>query len=234
MLPELVRRTAPAEINGKGYRKANTPMDFSLMRADERTIIIARDELLGKMLANVAKPEAGPAAKRFRQYRFAPDVAAVVVLDPIRPMLKAQLQKAPIPPAFANFLTIPDLIVSAEAQLSLLGGGAASLTLARQRRSRQATGIPAQRLVGHGQNRADQVQAGKFAQSQDPIQQATAKYMQPTTGRMIDRLRPVREGDHLSITEKHASLQTIAIAAAMGGFMTFQGQGAEQQGGAGD
>ena len=34
---------------------------------------------------------------------------------------------------------------------------------------------------------------------------------------MIDRLRPVREGDHLSITEKHASLQTIAIAAAMGG-----------------
>ena len=59
MLPELVRRTAPAEINGKGYRKANTPMDFSLMRADERTIIIARDELLGKMLANVAKPEAG-------------------------------------------------------------------------------------------------------------------------------------------------------------------------------
>ena len=44
-------------------------------------------------------------------------------------MLKAQLQKAPIPPAFANFLTIPDLIVSAEAQLSLLGGSAASLTL---------------------------------------------------------------------------------------------------------
>jgi signal transduction histidine kinase len=221
LLPELVRHTTRAELNGKGYRKAVGPEDFSLMRADPRTILIAHDELLGKMLANVANPQPGPAAKLLGQMSGSPDIAAVVALDPIRPMLKAQLQKAPIPPAFAGFLTIPDLVVSAEAQLSLPGHGPASVTLrARDEQSAKQLEAMINALLDMAKMGA-QMQAGKMAESQDPVAQATAKYMQRTSGRMIDRLRPVREGYHLSLSEKNVSLETDLAVVAMVAFMTF-------------
>ena len=127
------------------------------MRADERTILIAHDELLGKMLANVAKPEAGPAAKRLAQIPGSPDVAVVVALDPIRPMLKAELQKAPGARAVRE---LPD-----HPGLDRLGGGPAQSAGRRGRLAgappprrgvRQAARIPAERLIGYGQNgRAD-------------------------------------------------------------------------------
>jgi prepilin-type processing-associated H-X9-DG protein len=207
LLPQLVKRTTRAELNGKGYRKAISREDFSLMRADPQTILIASDELLAKMLTNLAKVEAGPAAKLLGQMSGSPDAAVVLVLDPIRPGLKAELQKAPVPPAFANFLTIPDLIVSAEAQATLLGRGGGSLVLrARDEEAAKQLENMLNALLDMGKMGL-QVQAAQMANSQDPIQQATAQYMQRTSGRMIDLLRPVREGDHLSLSAKGISAQ---------------------------
>ena len=219
LLPELVRHTTRAEINGKGYRKAAGPEDFSLMRADPRTILIAHDELLGKMLANVANPQPGPAAKLLGQMSGSSDLAAVVALDPVRPLLKAELQKAPVPPAFAGFLTIPDLIVSAEGQLTLLGNGGGALVLrARDEEAAKQLEAMINALLDMAKMGV-QIQAGQLAKSQDPVEQATAQYMQRTSGRMIDMFRPVREGDHLSLSAKGVSAQaniaTVGIAVGL-------------------
>jgi hypothetical protein len=220
LLPELVRHTTRAELNGKGYRKAAGPQDFSLMRADPRTILIAHDDLLGRMLANVANPQPGPAAKLLSQMSGSPDAAAVVALDPVRPLLKAELQKAPVPPAFAGFLTIPDLIVSAEAQLSLLGNGGGSLVLrARDEEAAKQLEAMLNALLDMGKMGV-QIQAGQLAKSQDPVEQATAQYMQRTSGRMIDMFRPVREGDHLSLSGKGVSAQAnIATTGVLVGLL---------------
>ena len=219
LLPELVRHTTRAELNGKGYRKAAGPEDFSLMRADPRTILIAHDELLGKMLANVADPQPGPAAKLLSQMSGSPDVAAVLALDPVRPLLKAELQKAPVPPAFAGFLTIPDLVVSAEAQLTLLSNGGGALVLrARDEEAAKQLEAMINALLDMAKMGV-QMQAGQLAKSQDPVEQATAQYMQRTSGRMIDLFRPVREGDHLSLSGKGVSAQaniaTVGIAVGL-------------------
>jgi len=190
------------------------------MRADERTILIAHDSLLGRMLANLANPQPGPAAKLLGQASGSPDAAAVVALDPIRPLLKAELQKAPVPPAFAGFLTIPDLVVSAEVQLSLLGNGGGSITLrARDEAAAQQLEAMLNALLDMAKM-GIRMQADKMAASPDPVEQATAKYMQRTGGRMLDMLRPVREGDHLSLSSKGASAQTNLLAGgAMAAFV---------------
>jgi len=134
--------------------------------------------------------------------------------------LKAELQKAPVPPAFAGFLTIPDLVVSAEVQLSLLGNGGGSITLrARDEAAAQQLEAMLNALLDMAKM-GIRMQADKMAASPDPVEQATAKYMQRTGGRMLDMLRPVREGDHLSLSSKGASAQTNLLAGgAMAAFV---------------
>jgi hypothetical protein len=220
LLPELVKRTTRAELNGKGYRKAISRDDFSLMRVDPQTILVASDELLGKMLANVAKPQAGPAAKALGRMSGAPDAAVVVALDPIRPMLKAELQKAPVPPAFANFLTIPDLIVSAEAQAALLDCDGSLVLHARDEEAAKQLENMLNALLDMGKMGL-QVHAARMASSPDPVEQAAAQYMQRISGRMIDMFRPVREGDHLKLSGKGLSSQAgVLMLAATAGFLT--------------
>jgi hypothetical protein len=220
LLPALVKDTTPAEIDGKPYRKGIRPDDVSLMRADERTILVSNDDLLHKMLANVASPQPGPAAKLLGQVPGSPDAVAVLALDPIRPILKAELQKAPVPPAFAGFLTIPDLVISAEVQLSLLGNGGGSLVLrARDEAAAQQLEAMLNALLDMGKMGL-QIQAGQMAKSPDPVEQATGQYMQRASGRMLDMLRPVREGDHLSLSGKGASAQVnIATTGVLVGLL---------------
>ena len=57
VLPELWARTTEAQLDGKTYRKALEPMTPSIFRPDDRTLIVATDDMLREIWSNHANPQ---------------------------------------------------------------------------------------------------------------------------------------------------------------------------------
>lgn len=217
LVPDLVERTVKAELSGRPYRRANDPMDLSLMRADERTLLLAHDDLLRRMVANHAKPTAGAACRMLDRVVGRPSGVAVLAMDALRPLIAAEIRKAAVPPMLSGFTKIPDLIVSVEAKLDLLGDQSMSLTL-RARDEAAAGQLEAMinALLDMSTMMAREGIHQQMGRSKDPVEQAGAKYANRVLGRVIDLLRPVRKGDSLTLSgrglaQAHSTIATTGI-----------------------
>ena len=212
LLPELVKRTTKGEVDGRPYRRAVKPWDLSLMRVDERTLLLAHDDLLPRMLANRAKPQAGPASRLLDRVEGRPNLAVVVAVDPLRPMIAKAMGLNPLPAMLAGFAKIPDLIVAVEAKATLAGGPAVSLTLrARDEEAAKQLEAMLNALLDMGQMVARE-QINQKAKSEDPVEQAGAKYGNRVLGRIVDMARPVRKGDSLMLSGTGGGQTQIASA----------------------
>ena len=106
----LQQRTTEAELEGKTYRKGQSPMDPSIFLADDRTLIVGTDDLLRKMLANRANPKEGKMSRMLGRVAKPPDLMALVLVQPLRPLIAVPLAMVPIPPPLAGVEKVPNLV----------------------------------------------------------------------------------------------------------------------------
>jgi hypothetical protein len=217
ILPPLWERTSEADLDGKTYRKGQTPSDLSIFQPDDRTVILATEGMLQKVLANHAKPVEGKMSHMLSRVKDPPDLLALVLVEPLRPLIAGPLSQAPIPPPLAGIEKAPNLVSYVAAKANLRGDMAMSLTV---RANDEAAAKQLEEIVDRLINVARQQAAAEMARlaaSSDPVEQATAKYMQRISGRMYETFRPVRKGDTLTLAtggkggSQMASMATIGI-----------------------
>jgi prepilin-type processing-associated H-X9-DG protein len=216
ILMPLQPRTVEAQLDGKTYRKGRTPMDPSIFLADDRTLIVGTDGLLRKMLANRANPKEGAMSRMLGRVAQPPDFLAVVLIEPLRPLIAMPLAQVPIPPPLAGVEKVPELVKYVAAKADLHGVMKMSLTVRAEDEAaaKQLEGLVDRLLKLARESMLAEV--SKQAASSDPVDQAAAKYAQRVSGRMFEFLRPVRKGDSLSLSTKDLGNGQVASLAVIG------------------
>jgi prepilin-type processing-associated H-X9-DG protein len=211
LLAPLVEGTTEGELNGKPYRQAQAPMFPSIYMPDDRTLIVAEDAFLRKMLANHQAPAEGPLGKLFGSTSTSGDLVAIAVLDPVRDLLSAMLAQAPVPPTFEKVKRVPELLKAAKAELGLTERTSASLVLLTPS---EAAAEELEQLINEMIDSARQMILAEMAQAtsgDDPVNQAMAQYMQRVNKRIFDMLRPVRKGTMLSVSQDTKESSQVAV-----------------------
>ena len=222
ILMPLQQRTTEAELEGKTYRKGQTPMDPSIFLADDRTLIVGSDDLLHKMLANRADPKEGKMSRMLGRVAQPPDLMAVVLVRPLRPLIAAPLAMVPIPPPLAGVEKVPDLVNYVAITANVRTDPNASVVV---RAEDEAAAKQLEDLVDRLLSVARQsmlAENSKQAASSDPVEQAMARYSQRVGGQMFEVLRPVRKGNTLSLTTKgrvNSQMGSVAVIGILVGLL---------------
>jgi prepilin-type processing-associated H-X9-DG protein len=204
ILGPLQQRTTEAELEGKTYRKGQSPMDPSIFLADDRTLIVGTDDLLRKILANRANPQEGAMSRMLGRVAAPPDLLAMPL---------AQIH---IPPPLAGVEKAPELVNYVTATVNLRRDAGLSLTVKAED---EAAARQLEDLVDRLLKLARQTMAAelsKQAASSDPVEQAMAKYAERVSGQIFEVLRPVRKGDTLSLSTKGRRNDQLAAASVIG------------------
>ena len=214
----LWRQTTEGEVEGKKYRQAQNPMALSIFRPDDRTLMLGNDPLLRKILRQHAQPPTGEMSRVLARIPEPPDVMAVLLVAPLRPLLKGSLDQVPLPPPLAGVETVPDLLNLIGLRANLTGDMAMSLTL---RAENEAAAGQLDELIGRLLETARQMmlaETSKQAASPDPIEQAAAQYAQRISTRLMQAFRPERKGSVLTWGTKgqgQMQIATIGVLVAL-------------------
>lgn len=221
ILPQIWDQTTEGQLEGKPYRQPRSPLGLGIFQPDERTLIFGTDDLVRRMAANHAQPKEGKMSRILERMSTLPDAMALLLVEPIRPLVAPVLAQAPVPPPLANLKKVPDLVYSVGVKANLTGDMSMSLALRAndEEAAKQLQEIIDQALELAGQMMRMQMAAevSKKAQSDDPVEQATAKYMDRISQGMLKALRPVRKGDSLMLSSsgKQSQIATIGILIAL-------------------
>jgi type II secretory pathway pseudopilin PulG len=199
ILRDLWHATTEGQLDGKAYRKAAGPMAVSIFRPDDRTLIVGTDDMLRDVWANRANPQPGPMSRALGQIENPPDLTAIALVEPVRPLIAGPLAMAPVPPPFAEVKKIPDLLNSVEAKVNLTGDMAMSLTL---KANDEAAAAQLEQVIGTLLDSARKALAADLARpeaSGNPMDQAAAKYAKRMSELVFHLLRPVRQGQTLAL-----------------------------------
>jgi len=146
------------------------------------------------------------------------EAMAVVVLEPVRDMINAQMAAAPIPPFLGALRQVPNLIDAAKLDVSLSGMPEIALIILapdEQSAVRLENLLNAMLNLGH---QAAMMQMASEMDEDDPIQQAMAKYTRRISGKAVEMLRPERDKNKLRIALGGEDDQA-AIAVATSGIL---------------
>lgn len=215
VFPQLWGQTEEAQLDGKAYRKAKGPTDVSIFQSDDRTLILGTDDLVRRMAANHAKPQPGKVSRVLEQMPELPDVLAMLLVEPVRPLIAPAVATASVPPPLEGVKKLPDLLYSIGVKASLTGDMNMSLNLravddeaAKQIEEIIDQALKLGREMMRAQIRADMA---KQAHSDDPVQQAMAKYTDRLGDRLFQAIRPLRNGRNLTLTASGTYSQTATI-----------------------
>ncbi len=182
------------ELDGKKFAPLRGPIRTGVYFPNDRTIVAGG---LGFVLKMIRAKEVD---SKLTQLLHATDCSgtatAVFSVDAVRGLVDQAMASAPpVPPPFADFLKIPDLISSGVAKADMRVPGELSLTLhARDVASAEELQQLIQRAIDIGRQMAMVQAARENPSSDDPVDQARQKYMMRITSRMFDGLKPKRIG----------------------------------------
>ncbi|MGA2258819.1 MAG: DUF1559 domain-containing protein [Thermoguttaceae bacterium] len=216
ILMPLQRRTTEGELEGKTYRKGQTPMDPSIFLVNDRTLIVGTDNLLRKIVANRANPKEGKMSRMLGRVAQPPDLLAIVLVEPLRPLIAVPLAMVPIPRPLAGVEKVPGLINYVKLTVNVRSGPNASILV---RAEDEAAAKQLEDLVDRLLSLARQnmlAETSKQAASSDPVEQAMGRYSQRVGGQMFEVLRPVRKGNTLSLTSKGRLNGQVGSVAVIG------------------
>jgi hypothetical protein len=125
VLSRLLKGLREEKHEGKTYYRSSTGealLDLPLAGAlpDERTVLVAPEPVLRKMLAADSGARS-PLLDRLRQTDTTDEITGVAIVEPYRKLLKALLEpfKAQLPPDLADAASLPDRVVAATAAVNL-------------------------------------------------------------------------------------------------------------------
>ena len=209
--------TEEAQLDGKTYFRGAGPMDVSIFRADDRTVLLGTDPLLRQVLSNHKNPKEGAMSKLLGRVTAPPDAMAIVMIEPLRPLIAMPLASVKWPPQLADLSKVPDLVTSVGAKVNVTGGP--RVTLAIRANDEAAAGQLSEiidKLLATAHERVAE-QTAQGLKSSDPVEQAGAKYGQRMSDRLLPLLRPVKKGSNLTLdidagkNPQFTSITTIGV-----------------------
>ncbi len=196
--------TKEADADGKLIHAAPSPRLPSVYFPDERTLVLAPEPMLKKMIA--AKDVDSPLTKLLKAVDVSSHLTFVGSVDAVRDLAKQAVAAAPpLPPQFQDFLKLPDLVSAVLIRANVTTGGTISATL---RGTDEAAAAEIERIVNQGLSMGRQMALAQMAampRGNDPIQDASAKYMARLTGKFFDLLKPVRNGQNVTLSGRNNS-----------------------------
>ncbi|HLA85538.1 MAG TPA: DUF1559 domain-containing protein [Thermoguttaceae bacterium] len=203
VLPSLRERTSEATIEGKPYLRANNAANASLYMPDDRTLLVADDAMLQKMVANRSHPVKGTLSAVLGRYDGTNDALAILLIKSLRPMLNAEITKKGLPPPeLAELTKLPNLIDTFGLKASLSGQG--SMTLSA-RCPDEASAVELEKIINDLLTMAKQKMSERMAAmpaGANPQQAAMAQQMAQASQKMIDMFRPVRKGNRIEVAQE--------------------------------
>jgi hypothetical protein len=216
IFPALREKTTEAKIDDKPFFRAADPKDFSLYLLDQNTALVAHEAMVRKMVANRTQPTEGRMSGVLSRFDDSNDVLAVLLIEPLRPMIKDKLAKDPPPPPYADVQKIPDLVHSLGLKGSLTGPGNVTLSL---RCSDEAAATELERIINDLLAKAKSETTAQMSAKPaggDPAQAAMAQQMLQASQKMIEMFRPTRNGSRLEIVkEGPETIAAIGMGVAM-------------------
>lgn len=215
ILPALMQAARPANLAGKPFYSAVQRSMPSVMLPDDRTIVIAPEATLAKMMN--AQAADSPLLKLLRAAPADRHVLTIAVLDPIRDLLRGQLAAAPpLPLPFERFKQLPEHLSSIELRLNVATSMDSELIL------RSPSAAAAQQVhemlitaLTMGKQLV-QAQVARQAASQDPVEQATARYAQRLTEHFAGLLQPKLDGERVTLVVKgEGNVATSGVLVAL-------------------
>lgn len=215
VMAPLMAMTTDGTLGGKPFRKAPQPFLPSLMLPNDRTIVIAPEPTLAKMMSGKAADS--ELLKLLRKLPAGQHVSVVATLDPIRDMINAGIAQAPpLPPPFQQFTKIPDHVKSLEVHAAL---GASLQAKIVMHSPTTASAGELERLLSMAVEFGKQAflaQTAQMATSSDPVEQAAARYAERLSNHIGGAIAPKLEGDTVSLTLKaEANTATMGVAVAL-------------------
>jgi hypothetical protein len=220
-LPQsLVMGTKLSEFNGKKYLEAAAPGRMSFYGTDNKTLIMASDALLKKVVQGAGQPKSGGILDRVRDIPAGNDFLAVVDVAALRnhPMVQAMLPmmlaQAQAPPEAKQMIDSLNLI---EIQANLVSRGPVSLLLHFN------DDASAQQFATHIEAKKGEVAAklfGEIPQTGDPISQARGQWRD----RMMQKYWPQPSGPDVKFhidADDPLQPQLLGIAVGAGAYAKF-------------
>jgi hypothetical protein len=214
VLPKLTEKAAEGTIDGKAYRQAKTASDPSVYMPDDRTVLLGHDPMLRGMVANRTAPTAGRLSGVFGRCDDSNDALAILLVEPLRPILKAQIEKNPPPPPMADAAKLPELIdtLGLKANVSRPGGLVLSARCPDEAAATEAERIINDLLAMAKENMTREMAAKPAGAGPGG---AMVQQMQQQMLRAVDAFRPVRKGSRLEVVQELPPGVGMAVAMAI-------------------
>lgn len=199
--PQLVEHTTAGELEGRPLLESQIPFAPSLCLLDDQTLAAGPKPFLKRLLKEDAAAEPSRLARAMQaKGGEANHLHAALILEQLKPLLQLGLAQAmhEAPPETHQYFQAVDLIQGAVLAADLSFQRDSSLTVYANNASdgdRLAglieQGVAEIRAKGFEENENYQ----KLAASSDPVEQATAQYMDRMYQHQVATLSPRREGD---------------------------------------
>ena len=186
---------------------------------DARTIWLAQPGLSDAMRTADGSGD-GSLLKLLRETDASPHLQTVFSMDAAREYADKMRAAMPqLPPPLDGFATIPDHLAAVRLQAQI--GDPLAINIKLTGRDNDAA-AELERLLNMGLMMGKQMALAKMTEElqkgpEDPIKQATAKYMQRMTESMFARFTPVRDGQDLSVNVQSGNdgMATTGILVAL-------------------
>jgi hypothetical protein len=194
------------------------PLEPGLFLPDDRTLV-AFDDFSAAKLPAAADVQAGPLMAKFKEAYRGDDLLAMLDLEPLRPLINVGLMQAPVPPEFAEFTQIPNLVKAIELRLNLSRPGVSELVV---NANNEADAFRLMRMYDQARAQAAQqvaAQSKLMLTSDDPVEQAAGRYMERMTNYWNEQTNLTHEGAQIILFRTEGagnSRNQLASAAVIG------------------
>jgi type II secretory pathway pseudopilin PulG len=199
----LTAHTQPGMLNDEPYLESANPLLPSIYSPDDKTVVLAPDLMLRRLVIPPPGAAAGKLVERIRDVPVGDDLYLACDIAAFRPLIALGLAQAKdIPPEAKPYLDMPNLIDSADLSLNLTHDAASQLVVHANDEASAEKLLAQVKVAGEGwQNKiTEQMRAAvaKDPNMQGPIGDAYLKY--------IERIRQAPPQWHLERAGSDISL----------------------------
>jgi prepilin-type processing-associated H-X9-DG protein len=205
--------TGPGEkIGGLESYLVKDADPLSIVFPDDRTMLVATAAELSDMLS--AKDAKSPLLDHLRTVDGSESLSAVVVLDPIRPIIQGALsQLPPLPPQYQPFTAAPDLLSAIEFHLRLGENAETFLVLEGTGQGAAAKlDLLLDNAIELGRAALDGEVARLGAENPGPVGEATGRYLKRLMNTTLAAIERQQARNRLTLRMKGNADATVALA----------------------
>jgi hypothetical protein len=182
-----------SELNGKKYLKSAHPMLPSFYGPNNKTLVLAPDAVLAKLVTEAGQPKSGTLIDRTRDVSSGSDLYVAVDMVPLRPLAQMGMAQAQdkIPPEAQQYADAVNLISAAELTLNLAAAGPSSFVI---HGNDDAAATQLEQIVQSAMSKLQMSAGNGQPAGEGPIQQALARYQE----RVSRPFQPMRNGASLT------------------------------------